>query len=82
MLVKRLVWTNINPFGDAYLVDPASTCMGWTSKDGTQSALVGLNAVAPDDPDGFVDWQAGRQWFTYTTKKCFDYYHIYCIEAK
>jgi hypothetical protein len=82
VLVEKLVWTNINPFGDAYLVDPEHTCTGWTSADATQSARVGLNAVEPGDLDGLATWKSGRQWFGYATMPCSGKRRIYCVEAQ
>jgi hypothetical protein len=81
VLVKKPVWTNLNPFGDAYLLDPENTCAGWTSSDNTLSARVGLNAPAPDDPDGLATWQTQRHWLTFSTKSCSFPYRIYCVEA-
>lgn len=82
VLVEQLVWTNINPFGDAYLVDPEHTCTGWTSADATQVARVGLNAVKEGDLDGLMDWKSARQWFGYASKPCSEKRRIYCVEAQ
>ncbi len=75
------VWTNVNPFGDAYLVDPASTCANWTSADKLRSARVGYNAVAPGDAAALAEWKAKKQWLSHSTWPCSESYRIYCIEA-
>lgn len=78
MLVEERVWTNVGPFGDAYLLDPDHTCVDWTSDDPAKSARVGRNAVAPAD---FTQWQDERHWLTYATQACTDAWRVYCVEV-
>ena len=61
------VWTNVNPFGDAYLADPASTCASWNSADKLHSARVGYNAVAPGDAAALAEWKVKKQWLSHST---------------
>ena len=82
VLYERKVWTNVNPFGDAYLKEPASTCAGWNSADKLDSARVGYNAVAPGDPVALAEWQFKKRWLNFANESCADLYRIYCIEAK
>jgi hypothetical protein len=72
------VWTNLGPFGDAYLLDPEHTCGDWTSATLTKSARAGHNAVMDDD---VPEWQAGRHWLSYETRTCAKQARIYCVEA-
>ena len=81
VLYGSLVWTNVNPFGDAYLEDAASTCASWTSADATRSARVGFNAVAPGDAAALAEWQAKKQWLSFSTELCNDSFRIFCVEA-
>lgn len=78
VMIEKPVWTNIGPFGDAFLADAEHTCGDWTSDDATKTARVGLNAVAPE---AFAQWQDERQWLTYATKTCNGLYRIYCVEV-
>lgn len=78
LVMDALVWTNVGPFGDAFLTDPAGTCADWTSGDPMKSARVGLNAVGVWD---LPEWQAGHQWFSYSTMPCKELLPIYCVEA-
>lgn len=75
----KLVWTNVGPFGDAYLVDPEKTCADWTSGDVAKSARVGINAVGPDD---LMDWQNEHRWLSHAMKSCSISHRIYCIEVQ
>ena len=81
ILHDKAVWTNVNPFGDAYLKDPASTCASWTSADKLHSARVGFNAVAPGDAAALAEWKAQKQWLSGSSEACASPYRIYCIEA-
>ena len=81
VLFEKAVWTNLNPFGAAYLLDPEHTCADWTSANSLKFARLGQNAVAPGSP-GFAAWQAERQWLSFAAKSCKLSYRIYCIEAK
>jgi len=81
VLFEKRVWTNLDPFGDAYLEDPASTCAEWSSADVLKSARVGVNAVAPGDPAALAEWQAQRHWLSFKSVSCKVEYRIYCIEA-
>ncbi len=81
VMYDKRVWTNVNPFGDAYLADPTSTCADWSSADKLNSARVGRNAVAPGDPTALAEWKAKKQWLSFSTKSCQWEYRIYCIEA-
>ena len=81
MLFKKFVWTNVNPAGDAYLEDPASTCAEWSSADKLKSARVGINAVAPGDAAALAKWEAKKQWLSHSTWPCHQAFRIYCIEA-
>ena len=81
ILFKERVWTNVNPAGDVYLEDPASTCADWSSADKLKSARVGLNAVAPGDAAGLAEWKAHRYWLSFTNRTCNWPYRIYCIES-
>ena len=81
MLFEERVWTNVNPAGDAYLEDPASTCADWSSADILKSARVGLNAVAPGDAAALAEWRATKSWLSATSLSCNKPYRIYCIEA-
>lgn len=72
------VWTNLGSFGDAYLLEPADTCVDWTSSSVEKSARVGRNAV---DADDFSAWQAGHHWLTLENKPCTELARIYCVEA-
>jgi hypothetical protein len=81
ILYDTLVWTNVNPFGDAYLEDPASTCASWNSADKLHSARVGINAVTPGDAAALAEWKAQRQWLSFSTEPCSEPYRIYCVEA-
>ena len=82
VLYERKVWTNVNPFGDAYLKEPASTCAGWNSADMLDSARVGYNAVAPGDPVALAEGQVKKRWPSFANERCANLYRIYCIEAK
>ena len=82
VLLEKLVWTNLNPFGGAYVVDPEHTCAGWTSSSIAHVARVGYDAVSPEDAAAFAAWKEGRQWLSFATKTCEKARHIYCIEAK
>jgi len=81
MLFKKMVWTNINPAGDAYLEDPASTCAEWSSADKLKSARAGINAVAPGDAAALAEWKANKHWLSAVSLSCSAPYRIYCIEA-
>ena len=81
MLFKKYVWTNVDPAGDAYLEDPASTCAEWTSADPLRSARFGVNAPLPGDPAALAEWRSKKPWLSFTTDFCDFTYRIYCIEA-
>jgi len=81
MLFKKMVWTNINPAGDAYLEDPASTCAEWSSADKLKSARAGINAVAPGDAAALAEWKANKRWLSAGSLSCSAPYRIYGIEA-
>ena len=81
ILYERVVWTNVNPFGDAYLKSPASTCGSWTSADPFESARVGYNAVAPGDAAALAEWKSKKQWLSFSLEGCSESFRIYCIEA-
>ena len=81
ILYDTKAWTNVGPFGDAYLGDPASTCGSWTSADKLRSARVGSNAVAPGDEAALAEWEAKKQWLSHSTWPCHQAFRIYCIEA-
>ncbi|HEY0138680.1 MAG TPA: hypothetical protein VGB85_31565 [Nannocystis sp.] len=81
VLYEKKVWTNVNPFGDAYLEDPASTCASWTSADKLNSARLGYNAVAPGDAAALAEWTAKKQWLSFSSEGCNFSYRIYCVEA-
>lgn len=79
VLSNRQVWTNVDPFGDAYLFDdPDHMCEDWTSADATKSARVGRNAVGPEE---FSAWKAEHQWLSHDTKSCKLTFRIYCVEV-
>jgi len=80
-LYKQQVWTNLDPFGDAYLVDPASTCAEWSSAADAKSARGGYNAIPPGDAAALAEWKSKKQWFSYANLNCVKSYRIYCIEA-
>jgi len=80
-LSKKNVWTNVNPAGDAYLEDPASTCADWSSADKLKSARAGINAVAPGDAAALAEWRANKHWLSAVSLSCSAPYRIYCIEA-
>jgi hypothetical protein len=82
MLFAQRVWTNVNPAGDAYLEDPASTCADWSSADILKTARVGYNAVAPGDAAALAEWQAKKQWLSFSNELCPKTYRIYCIETR
>lgn len=79
-MLNQLVWTNVDPFGDAFETQSMWTCSGWNSDDSLQSAQVGLNAVMPGTPE-FAEWLSKGRWLSYSSKPCADPYRIYCIEA-
>ncbi|HEY0132582.1 MAG TPA: hypothetical protein VGB85_00845 [Nannocystis sp.] len=81
MLFEEKVWTNVNPAGDAYLDDPASTCAEWSSADKLKSARAGINAVAPGDAAALAEWRAQKHWLSAVNLICSKQYRIYCIEA-
>jgi len=81
VLFERRVWTNLDPFGDAYLEDPGSTCAEWSSADALKSARVGINAVAPGDAAALAEWETQRHWLSFKSVACVYDYRIYCIEA-
>jgi len=78
LLTDELVWTNVGPFGDAFVTDPNGTCADWTSDDPMKSARTGLNAVVPED---LPEWQDQHQWLSYSMKPCQKWFRIYCVEA-
>lgn len=82
VLYEMKVWTNVNPFGEAYLEEPASTCADWTSADLLDSARLGYNAVEPGDPAALAEWKAKKHWLSRSTEACNLSYRIYCIEAE
>ncbi len=81
VLLDRMVWTNLNVFGAAYLADPDHTCADWTSASKIRSARVGYSGYAPGDP-ALAKWQDDRQWLSFAARPCKAELHIYCIEAK
>lgn len=81
-LIDRSVWTNLNPFGAPYLLDPEHTCAAWTTASPLNAARIGRNAVPPGDPAAQAKWQAGRHWLSFATKTCSQSHRIYCIEAR
>ena len=81
VLFKKPVWTNLNPFGAPYLLDPEHSCMNWTSANDLKFTRRGRNAVAPGDP-AYTQWQAERHWLSFAASPCNEAYRVYCIEAK
>ncbi|HEY0134522.1 MAG TPA: hypothetical protein VGB85_10590 [Nannocystis sp.] len=81
VLLETRVWTNVNPAGDAYLEEPASTCASWSSADGLKAARVGYNAVAPGDAAALAEWKTKKQWLSFSLEACSESFRIYCIEA-
>lgn len=81
ILYDKKVWTNVNPFGDAYLKESASTCASWNSANKLNSARVGYNAVAPGDAAALAEWRSKKQWLSFLTEPCSESFRIYCIEA-
>ena len=80
VVLKAGVWTNLNPFGAAYLLAPDDTCSSWTSANEEQFARIGENALPPGHP-GLGKWKAERQWLSFFSKRCWEKYRVYCIEA-
>ena len=81
VLYDKKVWTNVNPFGGAYLENAASTCASWNSADAIHSARAGYNAVAPGDAAALAEWKFKKQWLSFSNELCNLSLRIYCIEA-
>ena len=81
VVLKAGVWTNLNPFGAAYLLAPDDTCANWTSANEEQFARIGENALPPGHP-GLAKWTAERQWLSFFSQRCWEKYRVYCIEAE
>jgi hypothetical protein len=77
-LIGVLVATNTTPDGEVHA--PETSCASWLSTSKDFKAHVGLNALAPDDPD-LPTWQSDDWWVGFYEPTCDTaIFHLYCLE--